>query len=243
MRNRSICMLLVGVVLIYGFAVRGSMPDGMAASGRVRLLETGQFHGDEVDARSGERWLGLYASRAQSALVVSRLRVVRVHDPIVDDRPSVKTGKEVRVARRPEPLLLVQNAPGLRAGRVTTVFVGRRSLRNRSDISLKLAGTGYRLKVVSKGTSKDGISNDAKLVISRGSSRQVLYSLVGKESDLLDGEWKLLWAGDLDHDNRLDLYVTVTDHYNVSERKLFLSSEAQRGRLVREVAEFVMVGC
>jgi hypothetical protein len=47
----------------------------------------------------------------------------------------------------------------------------------------------------------------------------------------------------MDGDNKLDLYVQVSYHYNVSQRKLFLSSQAKRGGLVREVAELMTVGC
>ncbi|HKO62441.1 MAG TPA: hypothetical protein VJV03_14855 [Pyrinomonadaceae bacterium] len=44
-------------------------------------------------------------------------------------------------------------------------------------------------------------------------------------------------------DGKLDLYVTVNQQYNVVERKLFMSSEADEGQLVAEVAEFVTIGC
>ena len=56
-------------------------------------------------------------------------------------------------------------------------------------------------------------------------------------------EWKLLWAGDLDGDRKLDLYVQVSWHYNIVQHKLFLSSRAGAKRLVREVAEFNISGC
>ncbi|HYO90684.1 MAG TPA: hypothetical protein VEQ40_03580, partial [Pyrinomonadaceae bacterium] len=34
----------------------------------ARLLETGEFHGEEVKARTGERWLGLYLTKKGSFL-------------------------------------------------------------------------------------------------------------------------------------------------------------------------------
>ncbi len=84
------------------------------------------------------------------------------------------------------------------------------------------------------------LPNKAKLVLTFGASNQVLYSLAGCGDD---AGWSLIWAGDLDGDGKLDLYVNVTQHYNVSERKLFLSSQAQKGQLVKEIAEFVTTGC
>ncbi len=79
-----------------------------------------------------------------------------------------------------------------------------------------------------------------KLVLVNGESRQVLYSLQEWGSD---PTWTLVWAGDLDRDGKLDLYVSVTQHYDVTERKLFLSSPAGEGQLVKEVAEFVTSDC
>jgi hypothetical protein len=72
---------------------------------------------------------------------------------------------------------------------------------------------------------------------------QALSSLVGKESDFWGGEWKLLWASDLDRDGKPDVYAEVSDDYDRSQRKLFFSCQARKGRLVREVAEFATTGC
>jgi hypothetical protein len=52
-----------------------------------------------------------------------------------------------------------------------------------------------------------------------------------------------LWAGDLDLDGSLDLLLDTSDHENVTEMRLFLSSAAKHGQLVSEVAKFTRVGC
>ena len=53
----------------------------------------------------------------------------------------------------------------------------------------------------------------------------------------------LLWAGDLDRDREIDLLINATNHYNVTHPMLFLSSQAEEGRLVEAVAELRSVGC
>jgi hypothetical protein len=233
------------VVLLSQLVVRSSTPSGWAASG-PQLLETGEFHGDEVRARTGERWLGLYRSKQTTDLIPSSLRVRRVHDPIVDEHPWDRTGKRVSVNRRPDPILLVRGTDLLRPGRVTSVRVVPLPLKIRSNIPLKLSGVLYCLQVKAKGTTGEEISQAqgvVTLVLARGKTRQTLYRLQAKKNQLEAGEWNLVWAGDLDHDRKLDLYLTVSWHYNVSQRKLFLSSLARRGRLVREIAGFEIVGC
>ena len=54
---------------------------------------------------------------------------------------------------------------------------------------------------------------------------------------------RLLFAGDLDRDGRLDLIFDITDHYNVSRPTLFLSSGAADGKPLRAAARYESVGC
>lgn len=211
---------------------------------RVELLETGDFHGDEVRARTGERWLGLHVSDHGSLLLPYHLRVEAVHDGIVDDDEEQKTGKAVSVDLPLEPSFLVKGSMVLKEGPVTTVLEGAKTLEKASTLSLGLAEHSYVLKIVGdedkEKCSQQSLPRNAKLVLTSGDSAQVLYSL--KECGN-DAGWALLWAGDIDRDGKLDLYVSVNQHYNVSERKLFLSSSAEEGQLVKEVADFVTSGC
>lgn len=55
---------------------------------------------------------------------------------------------------------------------------------------------------------------------------------------------RLVWAGDLDGDARVDLLTDCVDHYNVQVSwTLFLSSGARDGELVHAVADLLAVGC
>lgn len=218
------------------------------AGPHLGLLETGEFHGDEVSAQNGERWLGLHVTDQHSTLLRYQLTVESVHDPITDHGTSEKTGKKVSVNLPLEPLFLVKSAKILSGGPVTTVFKQaadyEKSLERVSPHNMKLAEATYVLKVVG---SEDGAKcsehsfpKNARLVLGSGDVEQVLYSIDGCGNEPY---WYLLWAGDLDRDGKLDLYLSVTQHYNVAERKLFLSSGTREGQLVREVAEFVTSGC
>jgi hypothetical protein len=210
----------------------------------VRLLETGGFHGAEVKARSGEKWWGLYVTDSGSELLESSIKIKLVSDPIVDDELSA-TGKEVSVDQPIKPLFLVKNMLGLKPGPVTTIFhiapLEFYSLTEHPVTSLKLGVQTYQLKLVGRPPELDSIlPRDPKLLLTDGVTTQVLYGL---EGEMGDADWSLHWAGDLDGDGKLDLYAALNPHYNVSARKLFLSSQAKPGQLVREVAEFVTTGC
>lgn len=247
MRNKQakLSLILVSLALVSATDSAGKKQTHVTP---VELLETGEFHGDEVTARTGERWLGLHVTDQGSLLLRYRITVEPVYDSIVDDGTEQKTGKKVSVDLPLEPLFLVKKANMLSDGRVTTVFEEdanyQKTLEKVSPLSLKLAEISYVLKVVG---SKDGAKcaehafpRKAKLTLVSGEAEQVLYSL---EECGNEPYWYLLWAGDIDLDGKLDLYVSVSQHYNVSERKLFLSSSATEGQLVKEVAEFVTSGC
>lgn len=48
-----------------------------------------------------------------------------------------------------------------------------------------------------------------------------------------DGMQIFYWAGDVDGDNELDLIVMFTEKYSIMEYRLYLSSEAKEGELIR----------
>jgi len=239
---RAVCVPLLPLVL------SGCAFVQTAKTAEVLLVETGEdFHGDEVKASNGEKWLGLYVTKDSSLLAESTLTVRRVFDPVIDEDERKPTGKSVSVGRREKPVFLVKNAVMLRQGEATTVYqvehdealsFGRKAL-----VTLKLSGRTYQLKVVSQKRRlpvADGLlPSDAKLLFTSGSSTQTLHSLKNNDDDAC---WYLLWAGDVDGDGKLDLYLSL-DGYNFEQRVLFLSSQAKAGNLVSKVAEFVMTGC
>jgi hypothetical protein len=215
---------------------------------RVHLIETGQFHKEEIAARTGERWLALYVHKGLAELRYSKIRVTRVFDLVVDEVDGEKTGKKVSVASSRPPVFLLKPSKRLKAGPVFSIFLDKESDRKpleESPVLLQLGKKSYVLKVVA---SENGSGNciqsvfprNARLVLVSGNSSQTLYTL----EDCGDiPSWNLLWAGDLDRDGKLDLYMSVTQHYNTSERRLFLSSHSGKGQLVKEVTAFVISGC
>lgn len=238
--------LIVLVIFVFSLAAAPVNNSAEISQQAQRILEPGEYHGDQVTAKSGEKWLGLHITDENSILLVYRLTVNAVEDSLVDEAGQ-ETGKSVSVDLPLEPRFLIRGVKNVSAGPATTVFddgANSGNLAESSSIDLKLGETGYVLKVAaSEDTAKcpyQSFPRNARLVLVKGETRQVLYSLDECGSG---PSWSLVWAGDLDRDGKLDLYVNVSQHYNVSERKLFLSSQAFEGQLVREAAEFVTSGC
>lgn len=233
---------------------------------KIKLLETGEgFHGDEITAKNGEKWLGLFNENGAYSLRQATLRVLRDHDPIIDDEPQIKTGKSVSVEGKIKPIFLLKNAPNLREGKIAIYFKGLSWKEAMADASTEYAGENmtsldkrfsqefgtngdeFTLKVV-KAKNKEGEKLLA-LILEQNGIRQVLHTTwTSYEGERGTEEWlgqtgTLYWVGDLDGDRKPDFYLDLFVHDNVANKALFLSSKAEKGKLVKKVAHFVTTGC
>jgi hypothetical protein len=219
----------------------------------IKLQTIGEgFHGDQVVAKNGETWLGFYRDAGRFYLRNTKVRVRWAYDPIVDGEEGGKiSGKSVFVKNNDRALFIVKNAKRLNEGNVKTVFYGgiRYDLENQPEaIRLKngfrktfeFAGDIYVLKVENKLTSDEYLDKGSKLSLERNGKEQVLRYLPDGCNDC---GWTLYWAGDLDQDGKLDFFFDLSDHYNVSDERLYLSSYAPAGQLVKLAADFWTNGC
>ena len=209
----------------------------------IQLLQVGVFHGDEVSAESGEVWLGLYSTPDGYALITSRITVETVYDPLVDN-PGEKTGKVVSVAEQTRPLFLIKGLEVPKTESINTLSTEQTVLNPGKSLNLRLDGENeYHLMAYGEGDiGPNGFTSleNYSIELSKGQSSQELLTYDSTNGAIPT----LLWAGDLDGDNQLDLLINATPHYTVySAPVLFLSSMAKDGNLVQRVAIFIATGC
>ena len=209
----------------------------------IQLLQVGAFHGDEVSAKSGEIWLGLYSTPDGYTLTPSRITVETVYDPFVDNAGE-KTGKAVSVEGQTRPLFLIKGLDVPKRKYVTTLSAEGAILNPGKSLDLRLEGknenhlTAYGEGDI--GPNRFTPLKNYSLELYKGQLSQELVAY----SSTYGAIPTLLWAGDLDGDNQLDLVINATPHYTVySAPMLFLSSMAKDGNLVQRVAIFVATGC
>ncbi len=217
---------------------------------RIKLLTTGNFHGEEVSAKTGENWIGLFKDGDKYYLKNSIIKVKRIYDEVID-KTGEKTGKQVSVKGSKEPIILLKNSKILKNGKVPTLFKGMNYYEALTQGDKNLAAmdkmtylhTGFSHKYkfdveqklsVIKGKLRRNETNH--LILEEGTKLQILDSDMG-------GDEYLLWVGDLDNDNKPDFLFNLSKHYNISNLTLFLSSEAEKGNLVKKVAVFETYGC
>ncbi|HLM01689.1 MAG TPA: hypothetical protein VK400_11590 [Pyrinomonadaceae bacterium] len=222
---------------------------------KIKLLETGDgFHGDEVPAKDGETWLGLFNENGRHFLRPTKVKIRRVYDPIVDDEekhPKRKTGKSVEVNDKANPVFLLKNSEKLRAGEVATLFRGvtfeeiveysdeMTSLKKGFFHEYEIGGKKYTLRVKEAKTEEG--ERVLALMLEGEGKRQILHTTnVNEYSEELGA---LFWVGDLDRDGKPDFYMELYVHENVSHKNLFFSAPAAKDKLVKKVAYFWTTGC
>lgn len=192
-----------------------------SANPAVRLLFTGYFHGDEVPYKTGEKWIGLFRRDGNYFLKESKIVVQKVDADLFDTKVTVKVGGE--------PVFLLKGKTGLALGPISTVF----DSKDHEDFAIETCGnTTSSFRIIGMfwrlcmNNAPSGIPGKGTSLILKGpASEIVLRSL---QNGCNDCSWKLIWAGDLDNDSNLDLLIDVSDHYNVRQPSLFLSTQPDR---------------
>ena len=190
------------------------------------IVLMGSYHGDEMPHATGEPFLALTRG---CVLVPVTIDVTIEEDPIVDN-PGERTGKRVSVAGF-EELFLVRGR-NLHPGKVTPAQPDFAELQiPASKPAFLLGAREYQLSYRCRG-------EECTLVLASGELSQGLETVEGH-----DVAHYVSFAGDLDHDDRLDLIVDLSRHYNESRPTLWLSSAAKEGQLVAMTAELPTTGC
>jgi hypothetical protein len=177
---------------------------------------------EEAGAWNGGGWLGW--SYESNALLPMQLRVSNLPKRDEDD------SEEVTVEAKPRLQLAVRCIPALRAGPIVSADVVNESLMEK-PVRVAIGERHYELRLESK--RKDYY--DAKVVLTEGGRRQVLYEVDGFADEPV---FDIVWAGDLDRDGRLDLVTILSHKYSMHPYRLHLSSMASRTQLVGVAAIF-----
>jgi hypothetical protein len=213
---------------------------------KFEMLQTGEFHGNEVEAKSGEKWLGLFNINDEFVLRNEKITVRRVRDFTDDENSKAKRGKSVSVKSKTKPLFLLKNAGNFGEGRIKTLFKGMtfdESDESNSITEMKkgfvqtyqIGGANYTLRVERVFNKKMEIL--FALILESEQVKQILH--VSSEDYL----GTLFWVGDLDHDNKPDFFLSPWIKENITDSSLFVSSEAEKNNLVEKVASMTTVGC
>lgn len=219
------------------------------------LQPPGAFHGNEPVARDGERWLALRVDGDEAALVATTLQVRAVHDEVLDE-PGERTGLEVTSALGDAGVAAYLRGSRLRAGRIALAAITSPAdallLDARHEIQFR--SRRYRLDTRCDETRVERIEGQpqwpCRFVLDDGHNVQTLHALTayagwidGRSVPTSEAWARIVFAGDLDRDGRLDLVLETDGGDYGSRTVLWLSSQAPDGGLVGEAAVYEVTGC
>lgn len=205
------------------------------------IIEVSEYHGDELKAKAGSQWFGLYQEGKDNfRLKQTSVAITKCHDAIIDETPKELSGKKVTVSTKDAPLFLVEGVGALKAGKVITSAINlREHLQTGTKLKLNVGAKFSTMSVSGDVKEKEYRTNYTIVLESNGVKQTILkHNQIGA-----DTAPSLVWAGDLDGDGKLDLVMDTTDDYNVRDLTLFLSSKAKPGKLVEKVANQFSTGC
>jgi hypothetical protein len=201
---------------------------------KVKLLQSGAYHSEEVPYRSGERWLGLFREGESYVLRWTTIVNRRINNDGLFNR-------EISTSDSNSSVFLLRGADKLAPGKVDTVFDLERdgSFALGEQKSFGFRGSFWRLWLENGDPREDGYAQEGSaLKLQRNS--EIVQVLRTVPNGCNECGWTVLWIGDLDGDSNLDFLIDVSGHYNVYEPTLFLSSP---GGYVRVYGGFRGVGC
>ncbi|MDH3251812.1 MAG: hypothetical protein OEM41_03410, partial [Ignavibacteria bacterium] len=168
-----------------------------------------------------------------------------VHDEL-DDDPNSLNGRRVIADITPDPMLLLRGEV-FRDGKISTVTSAPLDIPIGEPLTL--GPVEFFLQLQDSSLSDGQRQYRFALRLREGEVQQVVATYdgyLGHSQTIVPAAEHfplLLWAGDLDGDHRIDFVLDTSNHYNVDEVTLFLSSQAPKGSLVKAVAVSRRVGC
>jgi hypothetical protein len=196
------------------------------------ILTEGDAHWIKATDVPKSGWIGMFARDGKASLrntaVVTKPTGTRSDDPL-----------EVH-ATQPGAMFLFHSVPVISPGPIDEAQWSDDdsdgSLVPGKPIDLRLRGTRYRVTL----TASDRALANSNVSIETGGRKQTLFSMSGSGDE---PHFAILWAGDLDRDGKLDLITTFSPKYSWYPRTLYLSSQAEEGEIVHEVAMFEDFSC
>lgn len=226
------------------FGLKDFTDDFISLKYKIKLVDIAEhgnvYRNEEVIAKNEEKWLGFFSVNDETYL--KNIKVDVIQD---------KSDSEIKFSSsKSQPLFLLKNSKKIKEGKVLTLFQGNYSdevdFQDRTNViyqgfirEFQIGERKYTLQT-KDALTKSGEKMLALVLETEGKSQVVTYGYYFDETYL----GSLLWVGDIDGDGKLDLYMNDNSYEKgYFSSSLFLSSEAEKGNLVKESANFFTAGC
>jgi len=215
--RRAIAWFLICLLPAVGFA---------AGKARTYVLERGVY--DKIIIDDGEVWLGVYPAGDHAVVRTCKLRVKQ----IPNEDASEGKATAVESTTNGPPLFLLKGAPAVKPGNVTSLYTNP-GYDVPDTLSLALGKNKYVLRHVETKEAEGRRVEQLRLKL--GAKEMELGNCSARDSIYP------VWAGDLDADGRLDVYLRIEHHNFHVEQLLYLSSADPTGKALTARAAVLRV--
>ncbi len=229
---------------------------------KTKMITPGTFHSDEIPTEVNDiKWYGLYKDSDQAFKITEATPVVnQVFDPVLDEEGE-KTGVEVAQSEEKTFLAFVESNIDLTTSAIETatlpsyIYPGEKVQFSYKGKEYTLFATGTRkFSGISDEEIEDSIANGfevPKYYVKDYTLRLEVKDTEAKnEIVLLSQKFfeegvvpKIIFGGDINSDDVVDLILDTATHYNVSRPTLYLSKYKQNQVTLKPVAAHETVGC
>jgi len=188
-----------------------------------------------------EKWIDLYEENGEYYLGKSKFKIEKDFDEcsgdsLVSIMPENKT-------------ILFMDYPELKAGKLKSIKIKKHKVWPNEKVSFSFNNVNYTLRAEGKVVSdyktepdEDGEKvfknvENYKLYLTAGNNAE---KLLLAESSFQDTFVRLLFAGDIDGDGKLDFVFSASRNYEEERAILFLSSKAKNEEGVKKVSEIAV---
>lgn len=214
-----------------------------------KILTTGDFHEQEVWPNvQNEKWFGIFKDKDGYYISQTKIEVKRVHDAISEDENlDKKSGWEIKTASKDTSLLLISGLNYIDNHRIEEIAFGKYII------------PGDSLKIEYKGNSYNFYATGMKINQSKDFDTYNMYNykiflrakINGIEKKQLlvsspqndDALARILFIGDIDGDEILDIVIDTANHYNADKPTLYLSKPIDGDEILKIVGIHVRYGC
>lgn len=198
------------------------------AAGQELLMPGGPYEASAVPPDARGEWLALVVGDGPDHLAPVRVSVVSVREECTG---SPGAARLVRVDGHPEPLVLLREVPGVRAGAVASgTLTPPRDWREAREGTF--AGRPFLLR-------EERVGEGFRL---RYAWRNALETVFETEQED-EGYWNLLWLGDLNGDRWPDLLLQADGKYSLQTTRLLVSRVRGGAGVLEEIATFRIAAC
>jgi len=215
----------------------------------AKVITEGAFHEDEVwQGAEKEAWYGLFQGKNNYYIKQTKIITSRVIDPVMDGDDGTRTGWEVKTTNKDTSLILISGLNYLTEKQVESIKFPKEEILPGEKLEFTYKGNSYKLyatgnKQKEAPNSDWYIVSDYKLFFSSVKNGIETKQLLVQHGNFDDEMINIIFAGDIDGDNLLDLIIDKSNHYNAINPTLYLSKPSEKDKLVKEVGEHVSVGC